>query len=513
MKKLLALLTAAILLLAGCSSESTDMAEQQTAETLNILLPFNPSDQNGTQMDIVLEEATGQDVQFDLLPADDASTKVQMLLSSDSGYHMMQLYPYDFTQAAQNGALLDLTPYLEAYGQDILAAYPQEFWDAVSDPETGAIYGIPVIAMTENITSTIYVRTDILEQYGYAMPTTTEELKNVTCGLAADGMQTPYANTYKMWSNYTIRGAFGVSWDWNIDPETGQYIHISQDPRWDEYVQYEASLYECGAYGNDYETITYDDAVQRFINGDAAFVAINSWDIPNIAAALAEQGLDYTEMTDIIPVIAGPDGHMEAPTMGTSITAILTIPANMEQYAQQSITWLNSTFDPAVQAEYFLGGAPYDAETNPTGSYTVQEDGTISIYDESGNIYPTPAPYMDANLPVSYDIRAARAELESVNREAEGQQENLPPEKSESWYQAKITPYNQYAVPNPLGLALFTPEYAKVMNQLVSATYDWAELTIAGQSPQSFEELSASIASQYNIEVVTDEINTVTGKK
>lgn len=119
--------------------------------------------------DWLLEE-TGYDVVIKTPSSEDGdSTELNLLLGSGE---QIDLFWGDWTSYSATGAVVPLNEALEAKGSDIVAAWPEQAWAAMTDSE-GKIYGIP--RSTPVSGNPMWVRTDWLEQFGMKQPETIEE--------------------------------------------------------------------------------------------------------------------------------------------------------------------------------------------------------------------------------------------------------------------------------------------------------------------------------------------------
>lgn len=101
-----------------------------------------------------------------------SSYGTQLALDMTSGGDVDVFYNYDFTNTASNKQLLDLSPYLETYGQDIVEAASAEWLQATT--VAGKVYGVPILN-GKGASLVVAMRTDILEKYGL-----TDKLENMS---------------------------------------------------------------------------------------------------------------------------------------------------------------------------------------------------------------------------------------------------------------------------------------------------------------------------------------------
>ncbi|MGL4589078.1 MAG: extracellular solute-binding protein [Mycoplasmatales bacterium] len=515
MKKIYGLLFITVLVLAGCGA-SSGPAEQKTKDELSALVEWQPENQNDTFWDKKLTEVTGQEVSYDTLPADsgDALTKLQLELSTGADYQMVKMYPDQFAKFVTDNALSDIKPYLEAAGADIFKAIPQEFWDTVTDKETGAIYGIPYVGVSDVAITSLNVRKDILAKEGIAVPTTTDELKSAVCTLATKGYKTPYAKFGdSALDDWTIKGAFNLIYNWN--DTDGNLAYTSEDPNFAKFLDFEKSLYDCGGFGKDYETITTDDAQQRFISGDTVFMSTNHWNEMGIAEGLEKVGVDYTKATELIVSLKGPDGKQTARQAGALIDAVLVVPKKQEAYAQQVVEFINKQLaDIELQKLIAFKGDVY-SDTNPDGTYFIKEDGSYTMLNPSANGKYVPlttanqedfkGTYFPWDVALRRQLMAAEKEL--AIKKGEAGEIKTPADANIFYRYTTEEAITKYGVEDPLALEVLLPKYSKIQTPIFTELKDYTSLYVTGKQQESLTDFSARMKSQFNLEDITKEVN------
>ncbi len=375
-KKLLSLVMALTIILTGCGSDAeagaVDLADQKEIETFKFLGPWIDSDPNEMDEAQVLEDWTGIPGEFNTLPVSNGDEKLQLELSSGADYDAVQVSVEQFGKLSAQGALLDLAPYIDEFGPNLKANISQEAWNAVTNEE-GQIFGIPRLGASEVLENQVYVRKDILEKEGLSVPETTDELLTTTCQLADAGYSTPWASGNQTYGDMPLRGAFGVAQAWNYD-ENDNLVYIGVDERYKQFLDFEKEMNECGAFGNDYETITFDDAVQRFVNGDAAFFPGAYWNANALATGLESKDGNFYEDVEIVPSFTGPDGYKLTTQASSSINYIIVVPEYKEEYAVSIIKYLDKVNEKEFLSSVLLG----EEGTN----YEVLDDGQIYVYNQ-----------------------------------------------------------------------------------------------------------------------------------
>ena len=101
---------------ASSAASTSETAEDGDKPTLKHLLINGTEDYNTYPVAETIQRVTGYTVQYDMLPKDQAADKLNLIMASEEEYDMVT-YGGDadlVTNYAQNGALTDISPYLES---------------------------------------------------------------------------------------------------------------------------------------------------------------------------------------------------------------------------------------------------------------------------------------------------------------------------------------------------------------------------------------------------------------
>lgn len=184
----------------------------------------------------------------------------------------------DFPALAASGALLDLTPYWDAYPD------AEQFPDSAVWRTDDGIFNV----MSYTNLLAMYYNADVLDEYGIAPPTTIEELESAMAIVAEAGDYTPLsmsgvATPEGAWMFMPLLLSQGVGYC-NLDEPSVEGAFTTLQ----------------GWADNDYiptETATWDqaDAWLAFASGDYAFGFNGNWNLGELA------GLDFTAGTVQLP--------------------------------------------------------------------------------------------------------------------------------------------------------------------------------------------------------------------
>ena len=221
-KRLLALLLTLLL----CASAVPVLAEEEVP-TIGIAISdaINVEDFETNTMTLMLEEACGVDLTFDVYPSTDYNSKINMMISAGGSElpDVILVGPSDAELLSwiESGVLLPITEYcydetmapnlhdaMERTGVDILQQITM--YD-------GEIYGIPVFNQTYNSEyhEKAWYNMEWLKQLGMSAPTTADELYELLVKVKETdlngngihdeiGMVGTFGNGYEGWFNYCM---------------------------------------------------------------------------------------------------------------------------------------------------------------------------------------------------------------------------------------------------------------------------------------------------------------------
>ncbi len=445
---------------AGASATATTATNtaSETKPELKRLGIWQNEDYNTYPVAAMLEEKTGYKVQYDMLPQDKWGEKLNLIMSSGEPYDLVNTYNDMalYSDYAQKGALVDLTPLIEEYGPNIKKAISQQSMDALKID--GKLYAIPVV-VTYKVNSSILIRTDWLDKLGLKMPTTTEELTTVLKefkekdpgGNGDQNVPLTIRGDLPMLDN--IVGAFGMPNTWNdVD---GQLVPRLLDPSYKDYITYVSSLYEQGLLDKEFVVNKDATAKEKFTSGKAGAIIVHWADIGGIAETLAKTSPDAKFA--FISALKGPSG--EAGFSANAGFDRLTFVPKSSEHPEDAVKWINATLEPETFKNLAIGveGTHY---TEENGAYTP----ILPAFNDERNLANN---YMAGADEVNYPLYwQARARKNPVQFEAFDSLNNKQPDAVK--------------IQNVLGLAPYMPEYAKDNLQLESMVGDYTIKLIAG---------------------------------
>lgn len=192
------LLTTVILaigLLAGCGSKKKNELPEGTV-TLTVGIPQNSNvtDYENNEFTKLLESKLDVKIKFVFFPSGVGDYKKQLTLMCGAQEELpdvllgLDLGHYTMNQYGEDGYFIDLTEYIDDYGENYKKAMDtldKEVKDYVEErsvnTKDGAIYGMPRVICTasDDLQSPLYINKAWLDKLGLSMPTTVDELRTV----------------------------------------------------------------------------------------------------------------------------------------------------------------------------------------------------------------------------------------------------------------------------------------------------------------------------------------------
>lgn len=303
MKKIVALLlcmATCVSMLVGCGGKDKDQnANADWDGKITIGIPDNASvqDYETNKLTLWLEEQTGYDIEFYVFAGTAADSKSQLATMVAGGEKLpdvimgLSLGDEEIKDYGDDGYFIDLKPLLDdkeksaKYWELVETAIPnkeeREFLiQQGTDPENGAIYGLPTmeVSMIDTIDSQVYINKVWLDKLGLPMPTDNESLRTT---LEAFVTKDPNGNGKKDEVGLVGRpyGTFGhsaTSWiinnfclmsteQWfNVDSKGKLYLPFTTD-EYREALIYMNEMTASGALTKSIWTMTPNDT-KNFLN-------------------------------------------------------------------------------------------------------------------------------------------------------------------------------------------------------------------------------------------------------
>ncbi len=311
-----------------------------------------------------IKDTTGLDAYFNF-PTDDYNKQLASTLASGEKYDFIYFQQGQYQNFVEQGALTDLTPYIEA--SEFLSdksVLPDTYLDALRQPD-GAIYALPT-KFDGGLVPTI--RKDWLEEFGMEVPKTLEDWENywATAKTEKDaiGLSTRVLYDIQPWAS-----GFGLSngVTQNADETlTVSYATDEAAEMWDWFND----MYKKGYFDPNFETNSSSSFRNAFMAGQVASCSywqhwLGTFDI-RVRYDETNSQRDTFDSISAPPVLKDGKGVL---TFGD--LSLLAIPTNAEN-PENAIKFIETW---------------YSEEGSLVG--TVGYEGVDYILDEAGNIVMT----------------------------------------------------------------------------------------------------------------------------
>lgn len=334
-------------------------------------------DVNANYMVPIIKQATGYDVEYFALPAQQADEKLMMEVAGGADYDVVNVNVPRWRTLMAAGALLPLNDLLDAYGQDILAGNSEETWASLSDKD-GNIYGVPYMyPHSQEVASFMVARWDLMKAAGIEkVPETIDEFYNTLVTLKQfygdeyiifTGPYKPASEGNENWViPKTIASAFGIYSDWMVD-ENGKVIYMSEAPGFAPMVEFLAKLNAEGLIDLDWAVNTDSTVNEKFAAGKAIIAHSNRSGVQSTTPVQLENlKLTYD---DLVYIGALKDANGKATYMKTEALNQVSCILRSAKNPADAINWINLK----VQQQLFI---------------CIGVEGTHFTYDAVGQIAP-----------------------------------------------------------------------------------------------------------------------------
>ncbi|HLV56774.1 MAG TPA: extracellular solute-binding protein [Actinotalea caeni] len=336
-----------------------------------------------------LEEDQGVTFDLTVVPLADWDQKKALLVSAGDAPEIISVtYPGQETQFVSGGALLPVSDYFE-----YMPNFTQKVqdWGLEAEIETlrqsdGKIYMLPGIREVPDVQYTVVIREDLFENAGITEdPATWDEFAEQLAAVKEANPELSYAMSDR-WTDTTTLGSFlnvmaptfGTSAGWGYsntwyDHDAGEFVFTGGSDAYRDLLTYAHGLVEQGLLDPEV-TQSDDQAVQKFVSGDAAAISGNTQVIAEYRTKLADAGVDAP-----IRLITIPDGPYGSYLAGSQLSSGLMLSSEVADSPNllallQFLDWLYYSDEGIEFAQWGVEGE----------TYTRAEDGTRTLLDDIG---------------------------------------------------------------------------------------------------------------------------------
>lgn len=316
---------------------------------LKMLLQYGRFDPNEDYAAKAIARLTGYPVQYDMLPAEEADQKLNLLVANKEPYDLMKLSAPQFYNLASTGALEPLDDLIEKNGPDIKKAISGVSWESAK--LNGKIYGVPETGSGIAISEELVVRQDWLDELGLKMPTNPDELYTVLKTIKEKKNVIPLTASKDAVSALLgdIAAAFGVTTDW-VDQD-GTLVHQVETPQMKDYLAYMNKLYAEGLLDTELPLNTAAKMMEKFANGQAAMFKIAWYNAPSTIKALEKS--DPNAKPALVPFLKDMNG--KATVYAASGTTWYAVVPKYAKHKEDAVKLLNAKLSPDIFKELAIG--------------------------------------------------------------------------------------------------------------------------------------------------------------
>ena len=370
----------------GAASEGSSLPIVKDKLTLKFVC-YNWGDaEYGNKMEVFeeLEKRTNIHLDWQLLPADDNLTKLNLIMASGSLPDLVSYSAADskstFDKYASSGAIIPLDDLINQYAPDIKAFFENPPYDmpdlkAQSKGADGKYYSLP--GTTEIGTGEIYaIRKDWLDKIGMEVPDTTDDLYKVLKAfkdqnLSGDGNTIPFCPDNGLQDLTILMNAFGAHESFYADSEKKTVGYGPLESNYEEGLKYCNKLYAANLIDKNYINANNTDAFRAKIAKNEAGL-IYAWPLSglgygNTAVAKINSSYKYVPM---LPV-KGPNGDRYKERPQPTVTPRTVITAE-NKHPEETIKYLNYLFTKEGQTlmNYGVEGTDYTLDSSGKPKFT-----------------------------------------------------------------------------------------------------------------------------------------------
>jgi putative aldouronate transport system substrate-binding protein len=332
-----------------------EQATNQPKPALKALMQYGRFDPNAEPVAKYLNEKTGYNVTYDMLPVENADEKLNLLMANREPYSFMILSASQYAKLAASGALEPIDDLVAKYGKNMKSVISETSWNGAK--LDGKTYGIPQTGTGVVVNMGLFVRQDWIDELGLKAPTNRDELytflktirekKNV---IPLTGGKSPMVEQ--------IATTFGLTTQWK--ESNGKITHMVENPAMKDYLAFMKKLYDEKLIDPEWSINQSNKVIENFTSGKAAAMMNGYYNAPTIVNALTKNFPNAK--IAIVPPLKGDSGKAAAVGSG-GISFYAAIPKWAEN-KEEVIKYLDLKLDKEIFKGAALGqeGVHYKVE-------------------------------------------------------------------------------------------------------------------------------------------------------
>lgn len=375
-------------------AEVTELTFVTNADASNVLAGNNEA-LNQAAIEYV-ESELGIKLNIVSIPHESYQEKLNLMLNAgdEIDVFLIQSVKEYAAMNIRRGYAADITDLVQ--GGEYLSRVNADFYEQLSSD--GKIYGVPQLAPNDQI---IYVRKDLLDQYGVKVPTTTDELYTEFKKLADQGIiplcMPKWMNNFQFYYN-----SFDA-WRGLKTEADGTWVDGFNTPEMREALEYLHLLYTDGIL--DMEFITNENSTMRekIYNGNAASCLY--WTTWYSEAMMEFAKIDPNAELLAVPALAGPDGQAGGTlNQGVSDGYMVHAKSENKEAAVAFIEWLTASPEGTLFSAAGVEGVHH--KLNANGELEMTQDSTDAGFALGSNILLGTICPEDVEVKLSADMDA-----------------------------------------------------------------------------------------------------------
>lgn len=228
-----------------------------------------------------VQENTGVDIEFIHPAAGTATEAFDLMLASGELPDLIQVqtgswYNGDLQALYDDGAIIDLAPYLEKYAPQYLEVINKDETAQRQIVHDGKVFGFYKITYADAMP---YVRIntnkDWLDEFGMSEPKTIAEYEAYFQAVLdkKPGTTPLFLGMSSAESVNLFAGAYDMLYSWYLDPDGKTARYYANQPQYKEFLSLMHSWYEKGYLSKDFASLTLQEAQAMFDAGQIAALA------------------------------------------------------------------------------------------------------------------------------------------------------------------------------------------------------------------------------------------------
>lgn len=365
---------------ASQKSEETKASEEKTEEkeqlpdvdpleserpTLKILGQYTTADLNNDVAGKHVEEISGYHVEYDVLPQENADQQLLLSVSGECDYDILKLTAFQFSKLIDQGALADITDYIEVYGDNLKTVNSKLALKSTSDAN-GRIFGLSSeygAAASDPygvVQNGLAIREDIMEELNLEVPETLAEFVDFLQAIKDAKGVAPLTFTKYGFMNNTLLTAFAGIGNGYLEKD-GTLVNRFKTQEMVDYLAFIEELFDKGLIDKEFAVNSTSNTIEKVASGNAYITSAWFYDIATLKDACKAAGSE----TDFY-MLGGlkPDENSKATYINyVSLGNIYAIPKNAKHIAD-AVNYLNIISEESNYLAIYLGeeGVSYEVK-------------------------------------------------------------------------------------------------------------------------------------------------------